>query len=399
MRKYILAINAGSSSLKAAIYTSGPNPQRIASVRVERIGSPEALLTATFEGRPPQYQSLQAASHEAALDAVMKHFDTIADATSLSGVGHRIVHGGPKFTDSEVITQPMLDELRRLEPFDPEHLPAQIRIIEVLMQRLPNVRQVACFDTAFHRDLPPVARRLPIPRRFDSIGVRRYGFHGLSFSYLMDELRRIDAAAADGRVILAHLGNGASLAAVHNGRCIDTSMSFTPSSGLPMGTRSGDLDPGLVQYLVRNSGLTVEQFNHIVHSESGLLGISETTGDMQQLLELESTDVRAAEAVEIFCYQVRKWIGAYAAALGGIDTVIFTGGIGERAAEVRARICIGLGFLGIELDADLNRAHRLVVSSGRRSVVVRVIVTDEEQVIAGEVNNAGSETGVSHSLD
>ena len=382
----ILAINVGSSSLKAALFVAGTCPHRIGSIKVERIGSAKAELTSFFDGRSPQLQSLDGSSHEAALSTVLEYFEAECELASLIGVGHRIVHGGPKYAASQVIDQPMLAELRALAPYDPGHLPAEIRIVEGLMQRLPNIKHVACFDTAFHRDLPTAAKRLPIPRRYDALGVRRYGFHGLSYTYLMRELHRVDANAAQGRVVLAHLGNGASLAAVDNGQCIDTSMAFTASAGIPMGTRSGDLDPGLFDFLIRAGKLTVEEFNRMIHSESGLKGISETTSDMQELLELEVKNVRAAEAVEIFCYQARKWIGAYAAALGGIDTLIFSGGIGERAAEVRARICDGLEFLGIELDRNLNCSSEAVISSGRQAVRVRVIASDEEEVIAHDVN-------------
>jgi acetate kinase len=386
--KHILAINGGSSSLKAAIFDAASPPKRIASVKIERIGSSEAILTSDVEGNPPQRQSVAAPAHAAALDAAMNYFRTQFDAMSLSGVGHRVVHGGPKYAAPQNVTPELLEELRKLEPFDPEHLPAQISLIELLMQRLPDIPHIACFDTAFHHDLPEVSKRLPIPRRFDAFGVRRYGFHGLSYSYLMEELRRIDPEAADGNVILAHLGNGASLAAVQEGKCIDTSMAFTPAAGIPMGTRAGDLDPGLVDYLIRAAGITVEQFNHIVHLESGLLGISETNADMQRLLELESTDTRAAEAVAIFCYQLRKWIGAYAAALGGLETLIFSGGIGEHAPEIRRRVCDDLQFLGIDLDASRNRENAALISSGELPVKVRVIATDEERMIARQVQDA-----------
>jgi acetate kinase len=382
MPKHVLAINGGSSSLKAAVFELAAPPRRVASVKVERIGSAEAGLSASFEGQEPRHQKIQAPTNEAALQAVVNCFGKLMEPGSLAGAGHRLVHGGPKYFTPQSITAALLEDLRKLEPFDPEHLPAQVGFIEALMRLLPGIPQVACFDTAFHHDLPTTARRLPIPRRFDAIGVRRYGFHGLSFSYLMQELGRLDPQAARGRVVLAHLGNGASLAAVRDGRSFDTSMSFTPAAGIPMGTRSGDLDPGLIDYLARVGGVTLEDFNRIVHLESGLLGISETTSDMQKLLELELTDVRAAEAVEIFCYQVRKWIGAYAAALGGLDTLVFAGGIGERASEIRRRICGELRFLGIELDSKLNLENAGLISSGSLPVKVRVIFTDEGLMIA-----------------
>src|SRR5208337_1625538 len=262
----------------------------------------------------------------------------------------------------------MIEELRRLSPFDPDHMPEEIQLTEAFHRRFPDLPQVACFDTAFHHDMPRVAQLLPIPRRYEAQGVRRYGFHGLSYAFLMEELERLAGPeAAQGRVILAHLGNGASLAAV------------------PMSTRSGDLDPGLVWYLARTEKMSAKQFNEMVNFQSGLLGISETSSDMRDLLEHETQDVRAAEAVALFCYQVKKWIGAFAAALGGLDTLVFAGGIGENAPVVRARICDGLGFLGIELEEKRNAANEGVISSSASRVAVRVIHTDEEQMIAKTV--------------
>ena len=257
---------------------------------------------------------------------------------------------------------------------------------EAFHRRFPDLPQVACFDTAFHHDLPRVAQMLPIPRRYEAQGVRRYGFHGLSYTFLMEELaRQAGPDAAQGRVILAHLGNGASLAAVRNGKSVDTSMSFTPAAGVPMSTRTGDLDPGLVWYLARTEKMDAKQFNQMVNFQSGLLGISETSSDMRDLLEKETQDVRAAEAVALFCYQVKKWIGSFAAALGGIETLVFAGGIGENAPAVRARICDGLEFLGIELEEKHNAANAGVISPASSRVVVRVIPTNEEQMIAKTV--------------
>jgi acetate kinase len=280
----------------------------------------------------------------------------------------------------------MLEELRRLSPFDPDHMPEEILLTEAFQHRFPDLPQVACFDTAFHHDMPRVAQMLPIPRRYEAKGVRRYGFHGLSYEFLVGELARLAGTeAAQGRVILAHLGNGASLAAVRDGKSVDTSMSFTPASGVPMSTRSGDLDPGLISYLARTEKMSAKQFNEMVNSQSGLLGISETSSDMHDLLGREAQDVRAAEAVTLFCYQVKKWIGAFAAALGGIDTLVFAGGIGENAPAVRSRICDGLEFLGIELEEKKNAANEGVISAAAGRVAVRVIPADEERVIAKTV--------------
>jgi acetate kinase len=305
---------------------------------------------------------------------------------ALAAVGHRVVHGGPKYSEPRRITAEMVEELRTLSPFDPEHLPEEILLTEAFHRRFPDLPQVACFDTAFHHDLPRVARLLPIPRSYEALGVRRYGFHGLSYTFLMDELARLDGPdAARGRVILAHLGNGASLAAVSGGKSIDTSMGFTPAAGVPMSTRSGDLDPGLVWYLARTDGFDAKKYNEMVNFKSGLLGLSETSSDMKVLLDHESADPRAAEAVALFCYQVKKWIGGFAASLGGLDTLVFAGGIGENAPIVRARVCEGLGFLGVDIDEKRNTLNEGVISKGSARVVVRVIRTDEERVIAEAV--------------
>jgi acetate kinase len=291
-----------------------------------------------------------------------------------------------KHTEPELVTQELLDELHRISPNDPNHLPREIELIETFRQRHPKLPQLACFDTAFHHTMPRVAKILPIPRRFDAKGVQRYGFHGLSYAYLMEELARLgDRAAATGRVILVHLGNGASLAAVHDGKSIDTSMGFTPAAGLVMSTRSGDLDPGLLWYLARTEKMSAKQFNEMINHESGLLGVSETSSDLRDLLAREADDVQAEEAVALFCYQAKKWIGSFAAALGGLDTLVFAGGIGENAPTIRARICDGLGFLGIELEEKRNAANEGVISAAAGRVAVRVIRTNEEQMIAKSV--------------
>jgi len=248
------------------------------------------------------------------------------------------------------------------------------------------VPQVACFDTAFHREMPLVAQMLPIPRSYHAAGVRRFGFHGLSYTYLMSELERVAGPeAADGRVILAHLGSGASMAAVHRRKPIETTMGFTPTAGLMMATRPGDLDPGLLVYMMRVEKMRPDEADEFISHRCGLIGVSETTSDMHDLLEARATDHRAAEAVALFCYQVKKWTGALAAALGGVDTLIFAGGIGERAVQVRAEICDGLGFLGIRLDPQRNNAGAPLISDQSAPVAVRVMHTDEERVIARSI--------------
>ena len=383
----ILTINGGSSSIKFALFEAD-SLRRILEGRIERIGLPEAALQVTGADRADDFsRPITAPDHTAAVRILMDWIEQRIGRDGFTAVGHRIVHGGPKYHEPALITEEMIEELRRLEPFDPEHLPEEIQLAEAFQRRFPELSQVACFDTAFHHDLPRVARLLPIPRRFEAQGVRRYGFHGLSYTFLIGELARLAGPeAAQGRVILAHLGNGASLAAVHRGRSIDTSMGFTPAAGVPMSTRSGDLDPGLVWYLARSEGLDAKGFNAMVNFQSGLLGVSETSSDMRDLLDREAQDVRAAEAVALFCYQVKKWIGAFAAALGGLDTLVFAGGIGENAPAIRARICDGLGFLGIDLDAKQNAANEGVISAAGR-VAVRVIHTDEQWMIADTVRN------------
>src|SRR5512140_2368386 len=343
----ILTINGGSSSIKFALFEAGDSLRRILSGGIERIGLPEATFVVKSLNKADNFtRSVTAANHTAAVGALMDWIETRFPRGELTAVGHRVVHGGPKYSEPQRITPEMVAELHQLQPFDPEHLPEEILLTEAFHHRFPQLEQIACFDTAFHHDMPRVAQILPIPRRYEAQGVRRYGFHGLSYAYLMQELGRVAGeAAARGRVILAHLGNGASLAAVRDGQSQDTTMAFTPAAGLVMSTRSGDLDPGLVSFLARSEQTTAAEFDDMVNHQSGLRGVSETSSDMRDLLAREAGDIRAAEAVALFCYQARKWIGAYAVVLGGLDTLVFSGGIGENAPEIRRRICDGLGFL------------------------------------------------------
>ncbi len=386
---HILTINAGSSSLKFALFRAGPPLVRLASGQIERIGLSDSAMTGIdcTTGRTDR-PAIQARSHEACVAPLMAWLEQRVAGRDIQAIGHRVVHGGRRYNQPHWITADVLGALRRLSPYDPDHMPAEIGLIEAFGQRYPQMLQVACFDTAFHRHMPRVACILPIPRRYEEAGVQRYGFHGLSYAYLMEELARIGGETeANGRVILAHLGNGASLAAVRGGKSLDTSMALTPTAGLPMGTRSGDLDPGLVSYLARTDNMTIEQFHEMVNTQSGLLGVSEISPDLRDLLACESSDPRAAEAVALFCYQTKKWIGAFAAALGGLDTLIFSGGIGEHSPVARARICEGLGFLGIELDASRNTVGGPIISTAGAAVTVRVIRTDEEMQIAKSVRS------------
>ena len=385
-KPHILTINGGSSSIRFALYQAEATLKRRHYGKIDRIGLSNTNLTFNSStGNQMEKCSLAASDHKSAANFLINWLEEQSGFETIQAVGHRVVHG-MTHSEPERVTPELLEELHRITPYDPEHLPLEIELIETFRSRYPALDQLACFDTAFHRTMPRVASLLPIPRRYEAAGVRRYGFHGLSYEFLMGELARFnDPAAMKGRVILAHLGNGASLAAVRNGRSIDTSMGFTPTAGLVMGSRSGDLDPGLVSYLARTEQMSAAEFQVMVNQASGLLGVSETSSDMRDLLDREAEDVRAAEAVALFCYQVKKWIGAFAAALDGLDTLVFAGGIGENAPTVRARICEGLGFLGIELEERQNEANEGVISTPDSRVAVRVIPTDEEQMIARTV--------------
>jgi acetate kinase len=382
--QHILTLNGGSSSLKFAVYGGPDAREQEIRGQFDRIGRSDTSFRLDDRDGDSN-KALGQMDHRAAAEFLLDWLDRRLEPGAVTAVGHRLVHGGPRYAAPALVDAAMLAELRRIESFAPEHLPTEIEIIAACCERLGLTPQVACFDTAFHRDMPLVARTLPIPRRFHEQGVERYGFHGLSYTYVMQALGREAGAAAGGRVIIAHLGNGASLAADLGGRSVDTTMGFTPAAGVPMSTRAGDLDPGLVLYLAKTNGMDAVAFDRMVNHESGLLGVSETSSDVRDLLEREPTDTRAAEALRLFCYGVRKATGALAAVLGGLDILVFTGGIGENAAIIRQRICDGLGFLGVELDAARNTGGAPVISSGTSQAQVRVIATDEEFVIAQAV--------------
>jgi acetate kinase len=358
----VLSINGGSSSIRFAVYDASEAPRRQLEEKIDRIGLSGTTVTATDSaGAPVVSRRLGAADHRAATGVLLDWLGTQPVFAAIRGVGHRVVQG-MTYSDPERVTPKLRAELHRLARFEPDHLPREIALIEAFARRHPTLPQVACFDTAFHRTMPRVARLLPIPRRDGAVGVERYGFHGLSYAYLMEALARLDPAAAKGRVILAHLGNGASLAAVRRGKSCDTSMGFTPASGLVMSTRTGDLDPGLAYYLARTERMTAARFQQMVNHESGLLGVSGTSADVRDLLAREARDVRSAEAVALFCYQVKKWIGAF-----------------------RERICDGLGFLGIHLQRSRNGKNGPIISKNAGRVTVRVIRTDEDLMIARSV--------------
>jgi acetate kinase len=383
----ILTINGGSSSIKFALFEPHREMRRPLSGSIERIGSSHAVLVVKGEAAADNFSRSTAASdHTSAVASLIDWLGERLGDDALTAIGHRVVHGGPKYWEPQRITPQLIQDLHDLVSYDPEHLPEELQLVEAFQRRFPDLPQVACFDTAFHHDMPRVAHQLAIPRRYEMMGVRRYGFHGLSYAYLMQELERLAGARAAGRrVILAHLGSGASMAAVYEGRSVDTSMAFTPAAGLMMSTRCGDIDPGLVSFLARRVAMRAPQFDHMANHESGLLGVSETSSDMQDLLAQEAGDVRAAEAISLFCYQAKKWIGAYSAVLGGLDSLVFAGGIGENAPMVRARICQGLGFLDIGLSEARNANNAAVISTEGSRVTVRVIRTDEAVMIAKAV--------------
>ena len=385
--KNILAVNGGSSSIKFSLYDGEPLTKWLTG-KIERIGLGETELTYTDirnkkQGRLP----VSAGDLSGAAAFLLDWLGKQPGATPLAAAGHRIVHG-LQHTQAGVIDDALLQDLERISAYDPDHLPGEIQLIRLMRSHDPGMPQVACFDTAFHSAMPRLAKLLPIPRRYDRAGVQRYGFHGLSYAYIVEELNRIaGAGAARGSVIIAHLGNGASVAAVRDGVSIDTTMGFTPAGGIVMGTRPGDLDPGVIWYLLSTEKWDPGQLDRFINHECGLLGVSETTSDMQDLLAKESGDVRAAEAVGLFCYQVKKTIGAYSAVLGGLDTLVFTGGIGEKSAVIRSRICAGLAYLGIDLDQRANADNALYLSAADARVGVYAIPTDEEWMIARTVND------------
>lgn len=384
----ILTINGGSSTIKFALFSTQPKLARGTYGKIDRIGSAGTHLT--YDDPVTQLQTrieIDDKTHPSPVNFLMDTLAAQGLLASVGAVGHRVVHG-MRHSAPELVTSTLMQALASISPFDPDHMPGELALIEAFRQRYPDLLQVACFDTAFHSTMPRVARQIAIPRRYESEGVQRYGFHGLSYAYLMQELARIDAPmASSGLVILAHLGSGASMAAVRNGQSIDTSMGFTPASGLPMSTRAGDLDPGLISYLAQTSNISIQDFQQMINHESGLLGVSETSADFRDLLVLENTDIRAAEAINLFCYQAKKMIGSYAAALGGVDTLVFSGGVGENSPAIRARICDGLEFLGIKIADEKNAKNAALISSEFSRVTVRIIHTDEELMIATSVKS------------
>ena len=387
-KRHILVINGGSSSIKFAIYDAGETLAPLLQGETESSGSDRTRLTARNGNTGEKFSvEFRVRDKNDEINQLAGWLIKREEAGPIKAIGHRIVHG-MKHASPELISPGLLDEFRQISVFDPEHLPDEIKLIETMAGSFPGASQFACFDTSFHQEMPVVAKMLPIPRRYLAKGIQHYGFHGISCSYLLEELARLRGEEIKKlKIILAHLGNGASVTAVREGKSVDTSMGFTPTGGIPMGARTGDLDPGVAWYLVETEKLGPAEFSHLINHESGMLGISETSSDMRILLDLQEADNRAAEAIDLFCYQVRKWIGAYAAVLGGVDILVFSGGIGENAAEVRMRICKELGFLGIELDQEYNRQNHPIISSANSRTRVYVIRTNEELMIAKMVSS------------
>lgn len=377
MAQTILCLNGGSSSLKFAVYRiSDGGEERVFSGAIEAIGAEGGRAWLRAGDKVLSDQSGSFANHAEAVRTMFAALKT-QGVTELAAAGHRIVHGGPKFTEPQRIDDRLKAALHELIPFAPLHLPSQVAMIEAVTAHFPDLPQVACFDTAFHSRMPEVAQRFALPGKLWEQGIKRYGFHGLSYEYVVSKL----GAELGQRAVIAHLGNGASMVALRDGVSIDTSMGMTPTGGFMMGTRSGDLDPGVLLHLL-GAGYSAEKLEELLNHEAGLLGVSGQSSEMRVLLEKRKTEPAAALAVQMFCYQARKFIGAFAAALGGLDTLVFTGGIGEHAATVRAEICSGLQYLGVALDGAANSRNAEVISAAGGRCVVRVVATDEDLMIA-----------------
>jgi acetate kinase len=380
----VLTINSGSSSLKFSLYRMDGTETRLLSGSLERIGLHGGQFRVRNAADNTEVDQLRDfADHGEALTALLDWLERKFPGQPVDAVGHRVVHGGPTYSEPHPATPELVKTLKTIVRLAPEHLPHEIKAIEAIQTSFPGLKQVACFDTAFHRQMPEVAQRFPLSRSLWYEGVLRYGFHGLSYEYIMANLRAVAGAeAADGRVIIAHLGNGASMAAVRSGKSIDTTMGLTPAGGLVMGTRSGDIDPGVLLYLLEEKERSPSTVDYLVNQRAGLIGISGSSSDMRDLLAREATDPHAAQAIEIYCYQAKKYLAAMAAAIGGLDTLIFTAGVGANAPLIRQRICQGLDFMGVRLDATRNEADAPVISADESKVTVRAMKTDEELMIA-----------------
>jgi acetate kinase len=385
----ILTINSGSSGVKFGLYELAETERLVLSGSLERIGIRAGLYRIKdSNGQPMVDEHLNLPDHEVALKYLFSWLEQHETGQKLDAVGHRVVHGGPRYYQPKRITPDLIADVKQLVYLAPDHLLHEIKAIQAIRRNYPDLPQKVCFDTAFHRHMPKLAQIVPLPRRYQHEGLARYGFHGLSYEYILQELREEDGdEAAGGRVIIAHLVNGVSMAAVQHSHSVDTTMGFTPASGLMMGTLSEDLDPGVLVYLLEEKGLNPTILNELVNQESGLLGVSGISSDMKDLLKAEENEAHAREAVDLFCYCASKHLGALAAALGGVDTLIFTAGSGEHAPAVRQRICRNLSFLGITLDNQRNNSNAAIISPDDSPVIVRVMKTDEDLMIARHIHN------------
>lgn len=381
----ILVINCGSSSVKFALFSGDAALERVLSGEVDGIGLADGRMqTKTGTGTMLVDRALPSSDHNEALSVILEHANKWLGGAHLRAVGHRVVHGGDDCDCPVLVTTALEDRLRELVPLAPLHQPHNLAGIAAVRAVKPDLVQIACFDTAFHHTLPPIARLFALPRNLQEAGIRRYGFHGLSYEYVVEALRRRCIDLERERIVVAHLGNGASMCALRGGRSVETTMGFSTLAGLMMGTRSGDLDPGVVLYLLTKQGLSPEDIETLLYQRSGLLGVSGMSSDMRQLLAHQSQSA-AREAVDLFCYQARHYLAALTATLGGLDRVVFTGGIGVNALEVRARICAGLAYLGIELDHAANASGVAIISAAHAAVTVEALASDEEVMIAGHV--------------
>ncbi len=381
-RFHILTINSGSSSIKFSLWSVAEIEDRLVSGEIKGIRESEGIFYVSDRGsKRPKEMHLRIKNHTMALKLLLEWLKK--NAHQPDAVGHRIVHGGIKYSEPRIITNAIIKGLRKLSPFAPEHLPHELKAVEIVGQSYPDIKQVACFDTSFYHSMPRIARLYPLPSNFVKKGLLRYGFHGLSYEYIIDELHRKEGKdVANGRIIIAHLGHGASMTAIYEMQSVDTTMGFTPAGGLMMSTRTGDIDPGVILYLLEHKKMSPDEINELINRRSGLLGVSGISGDMKELLEKEDKDHRAKEAIELFCYQARKFLSGLVSVLGGLDTLIFTGGIGENSPSIRWRICNGMGFLGLYIDPALNRTNATVISKNDSIITVRVMKTDEEFIIA-----------------
>ncbi|MEM0987883.1 MAG: acetate/propionate family kinase [Pseudomonadota bacterium] len=378
----ILTFNAGSSSLKFGVFSADLEPEELLTGSVERIGD-DPVLSVSRVGHEDASYTLGAGAapdHEAAVGVMLKAIEPAIEGQEIAAIGHRIVHGGAKFTDPVVIDGRVIDAILKLTPFAPLHQPHNLAGVHAAMSQFPNAKQVACFDTAFHRSHPWVNDAFALPRSFYDKGVRRYGFHGLSYDYVSGYLRSMAPHLAAGRVVVAHLGNGASICAMLDGRSISSTMGFSALDGLPMGTRCGQLDPGVILYLMEQEGMDAGAISDLLYRRSGLLGLSGLSNDMRTLLAARTRE--AEEAIDYYVFRIRRELGASAAALGGLDALVFCGGVGERSPDIRARVCDGLQWLGIELDHGRNTEGTTMISAELSRARVLVIPTKEEQVIA-----------------